>query len=79
MPLVSTILIWREGTTLYSRITTNVSRPRLLARLAALGLLESLDEIHAYFGDRADGGNGYELKWKDHVRWDDLPHLLGKL
>ena len=79
MPVVSTILIWREGTTLYSRITTNVDRRQLLARLAALGIVEWVDDIDAYFADRADGGNGYELKWKPHVRWDDLPLLLGRL
>lgn len=79
MSLVSTILIWREGGELFSRITTNASKPRLLARLADLGILESVDDIHAFFGDRADGGNGYDLKWKVHVRWDELPRLLGRL
>ena len=76
MNLASEIFTWQEGTRLYSRMTTNVSRRRLLARLVALNLLEAAETIHAFFGDRVNGGNGYEVLWKVHVRWDDLNNLV---
>ena len=47
--------------------------------MTTLGLLESVETIHAYFGDRADGGNGYELLWKRHVTWDELGKVLTKI
>jgi hypothetical protein len=76
MSLVSVIWNWQEGDRLYSRLTTNVGRKRFLARLAALGLLDSVEEIHAYFEDRADGGNGYEVLWKAQVRLEYLAPLV---
>ena len=76
MSLVSVIWNWQEGDRLYSRLTTNVGRKRFLARLCALGLLDSVEAIHAYFGDRADGGSGYEVLWKAHVRLEDLGPLV---
>ncbi len=79
MALVSCILIWNDGKSLCSRLTTNVSKKRLLARLADQGILESVAEIHAFFGDRVEGGNGYDLVWKDHVRRENLPAILGRL
>lgn len=79
MSLVSTILIWREGETLCARLTTNVNKSRMLARLTDLGIVDSVDEIHAFFGDRADGGNGYDLVWKQHVRWSDVSTMLARL
>jgi hypothetical protein len=75
MSLASVIWNWQEGARLYSRLTTNVGRKRFLARLSVLGLLDSVDSIHAYFEDRADGGNGYEVLWKNHVRLEDLGRL----
>ena len=79
MSIVSEIWTWQEGERIYSRLTTNVSAKRLLARLTVLGLLESVETIHAYFGDRADGGNGYELLWKRQVTWDELGKVLTKI
>ena len=79
MSLASVILTWQDGSRIYSRLTTNVGRGRLLARLKALGMLESVDTIHAFFADRAVGGSGYELLWKENVRWDELGKLLIKL
>lgn len=79
MSIVSEIWTWQEGDRIYSRLTTNVCAKRLLARLTALGLLESVETIHAYFGDRADGGNGYELQWKRNANWDHLRNTLLKL
>lgn len=55
MSIVSEIWTWQEGERIYSRLTTNVCAKRLLARLTALGILESVETIHAYLGDRADG------------------------
>ena len=77
MSLASEILNWQEGDRVYSRLTTNVGRKKFHARLLALGLLDSAESIHAYFGDRADGGNGYEVLWKVHVRFEDLRRLAG--
>jgi hypothetical protein len=34
-----------------------------------------IESIHAYFGDRADGGNRNEVDWKAQVRFDDLGRL----
>ena len=50
--------------------------PELIARLRALGMLELIESVHAYFGDRAYGGSGYEVFWKDHVRLEDLRRLV---
>ena len=79
MNIVSEIWTWREGDRIYSRLTTNVCAKRFLARLTSLGLLESAETIHAYFGDRADGGCGYEVLWKQHVSWEFLGKVLTKV
>ncbi len=79
MSIVSEIWAWQEGDRIYSRLTTNVCSKRMLARLTALGLLESVETVHAYFGDRADGGNGYELLWKRTVTLEDLRVSLPKI
>ena len=79
MSIASEIWTWQEGDRIYSRLTTNVCANRFLARLTALGLLESVETIHAYFGDRADGGNGYELLWNRQVKCDDLGKVLTKI
>lgn len=76
MSLASVIWNWQEGERLYSRLTTNVGREKLIARLRAIGLLESVESIHAYFGDRAQGGNGYEILWKEPMRLEDLRPLV---
>ena len=77
MNLASVIWNWQEGERVYSRLTTNVGRDKLLARLRALRLLDLVDTVHAYFGDRVYGGNGYEILWKEHVNLDDLRGLVG--
>lgn len=79
MSIVSEIWTWQEGDRIYSRLTTNVCVKRMLARLTALGLLESVETIHAYFGDRVEGGNGYELLWKRTVTWEALQASLPKI
>ena len=76
MSLASVIWNWQENGRVYSRLTTNVGRARLLARLRLLNMLELAETIHAYFGDRVDGGNGYEVLWKTHVRFEDLKRLV---
>jgi hypothetical protein len=76
MPLVSVIWTWQESGRMYTRLTTNVSAKRLLAKLAVVELLANVETIHAYLADRADGGNGYEVLWKAHVHWDDLTNLV---
>ena len=76
MSLASVILNWQEGDRVYSRLTTNVGRKKMIARLSAIGMLGMVETIHAYFGDRVDGGNGYELLWKPHVRFGDLGRLV---
>ena len=76
MSLASVIWNWQEGDRVFSRLTTNVGREKLIARLRALGLLESVESIHAYFGDRVYGGSGYEVLWKKHVCFEDLRHLV---
>ena len=76
MPLVSEIWTWEEGDRLFSRLTTNAPTSKFIARLVELNLLESVETIHAYFGDRVDGGSGYEILWKDYVRWTDLKKLV---
>ena len=76
MPLVSVIWTWQESGRMYTRLTTNVSAKRLVAKLDAVKLLANVETIHAYLADRADGGNGYEVLWKAHVNWDDLKNLV---
>ena len=75
MSLASEIWNWQEGDRVYSRLTTNVGRKKLIARLSAVGMLGMVETIHAYFGDWADGGSGYELLWKADVRFEDLGRL----
>ena len=75
MNLASVIWNWQEDGRVYPRLTTNVGRARLLARLRGLGMLDLVETIHAYFGDRVDGGNGYEVLWKVNVRFEDLRRL----
>ena len=79
MSIVSEIWTWQEGARIYSRLTTNVGAKRFMAKLTALGLLDSAETIHAYFGDRAEGGSGYEVLWKQHVSWDYLGKVLIKV
>jgi hypothetical protein len=76
MSLASEIWNWQDGDRVSSRLTTNIGRERLIARLSAVGLLDAVESIHAYFGDRVDGGNGYELLWKKGVCLSDLRPLL---
>ena len=76
MNLASEVFTWEHDGRLYSRVTTNVAACKLLARLVSLDLLDSAETIHAYFGDRVYGGNGYELLWKEQVTWDDLRELI---
>jgi hypothetical protein len=77
--MVSEIWTWQEGERVYSRLTTNVCRRAFLARLRVVGLLDLADTIHAYFGDRVDGGNGYEILWEAGVRWDYVQTTLTKV
>ena len=79
MSIVSEIWTWQEGDRIYSRLTTNVCAKRFMARFTALGLLDSVETIHAYFGDRADGGNGYQVMWKSGVSWDFLRENLPRV
>ena len=79
MSIVSEIWTWQEGERIYSRLTTNVCAGGFVARFTALGLLDSVETIHAYFGDRVYGGSGYEVVWKDGVSWDFLRENLPKV
>jgi len=76
MSLASEILTWEQGNRLYSRVTTNAPSSKMIGRLVALDLLKLAETVHAYFGDRAEGGNGYEVLWKEYVQWDDLRKLV---
>ena len=79
MSIVSMIWTWHQGDRIFSRLTTNVCAKRFLAKLEALGLMKSVESVHAYFGDRAEGGSGYEVVWKKNVDWDYLHQTLPKL
>ena len=76
MSTASVIWNWQDGDRVYSRLTTTVGRTALLARLSAVGMLEMVETIHAYFGDRAQGGCGYEVTWQAQVRLEDLEALV---
>jgi len=76
MSVVSEIWTWHEGGRVYSRVTTNVHRARLLSRLTILELLPMVEVVHAYFDDRSHGGTGYEILWKCDVRLEDLERLV---
>lgn len=78
MSLVSEILTVERAGRLTSYFTTNVPAARFQSQLAAKGILDSVSEIFAYFGDRAEGGRGYEVVWKANVDWNDLMLLLCK-
>lgn len=67
MSIVSEIWTWQQGDRLYSRLTTNVCARQFLAKLAAVKLLDSVETVQAYFGDRVDGGCGYEVLWKPGI------------
>jgi hypothetical protein len=79
MSLVSEIWTVESQDRLTSFLTTNVGTERFLAFLTARGIIESVETIHAYFGDRAQGGSGYEILWKSNIRWRDLGEIFRKL
>ena len=79
MGIASEFLIWRGNGRIHCRVTTIVELAEMRARLAFVGLLESVEDIRAYFGDRVKGGSGYELLFKTHVTWDDLRREIVKL
>lgn len=72
MALVSQIWTVNREDRLRSFLTTNVGAERFVAHLERRGILSYVETIHAYFGDRAEGGSGYEILWKLEVTWDDL-------
>lgn len=72
MGLVSQIWTISHDDRLRSFLTTNVSSERFVAHLERLGWLSRVETIHAYFGDRADGGCGYEVLWKEDIDHADL-------
>lgn len=76
MGFVSEIWTWLESDRLYSRLTTNVARRPFLAKLTDLGMLRFAETVHAYFDDRANGGNGYEILWKASTQMSDLSNLI---
>lgn len=79
MSLISQIwTIERQGR-LHSYVTTNVETMKLLAHLRRRRVLDSVETVHAYFGDRAEGGCGYEILWKSHLQWSDLSEIFRKL
>lgn len=75
MTIVSEIWTWHENDRLLSRFTTNVPRKTFLAKMALFGLLELAEAIQAFFDDRVNGGNGYEILWKDGIDLNDLENL----
>lgn len=79
MNIVSIVWTWYEDHRLYTRLTTNVCSERLLARLKKLNLLEHVETIHSYFGDRVDGGFGYEVLWKTSIEMGDIREELRRL
>lgn len=76
MSIASVILLWEEGGRLSTRLTTNASRKVVEARLRACGLHESVAEMQAFFGDRAEGGNGYVILWTSNTEPDWLRNGL---
>ena len=79
LSLVSEIWTVENQGRLYSFLTTNVGTERFLAHLKRREILESIETVHAYFGDRAQGGSGYEILWKCHIQWCDLVEVFRKL
>lgn len=79
MSLVSQIWTIESQGRLHSFLTTNVGTERFLAHLKRRRLLDSVETVHAYFGDRAQGGSGYEILWMSHIRWCDLWEIFRKL
>ncbi len=79
MSLVSEIWAFENQGRLYSFLTTNAGTERFLAHLKRRSILGSVETVHAYFRDRAQGGSGYEILWKSHVQWSDLVEIFRKL
>ncbi len=79
MAIASEFLIWRTNGRLFCRVTTNVGLCELRARLAFIGLLECVEDIRAFFGDRVEGGSGYELLFGGQVTWDELRRAIVRL
>ncbi len=72
MGLVSQIWTISRDDRLRSFLTTNVCSQRFVAHIERLGWLSRVETIHAYFADRADGGCGYEVLWKEDITLKDL-------
>jgi len=79
MSLVSQIWTVESEGRLISFVTTNAGTERFLAYLKRREILDSVESVHAYFGDRAQGGSGYEILWKSHLQWKDLCETFQKL
>lgn len=79
MSLVSHIWTIESEGRLTSFVTTNVGTERFLAYLKREEILDSVEAVSAYFGDRAQGGTGYEITWKCHIQWCDLVETFRKL
>lgn len=79
MSLVSEIWTFENQGRLHSFLTTNAGTERFLAHLKRRSILGSVETVHAYFRDRAQGGSGYEILWKPGIRWCDLGEIFRKL
>ncbi len=79
MSIASEFLIWRDKGCILCRVTTNVSEEAFLARLRFVGLGEEVATVHAVRRDRVNGGNGFELRFVETARWDDVYGQVVKL
>jgi hypothetical protein len=79
MAIASEFLIWQDAAGLFCRVTTNVELDELRVRLAQVGLLDLVEDIRAYFGDRRKGGSGYELRFRRDATWETVRRRVVKL
>ncbi len=73
-----TLLFVAQGR-LVSQVTTNATEERLRERLAAEGLGNLVEKVIPHTRDRALGGNGFEILWRENVSPTDVREGLSRL
>lgn len=79
MAIASDFVLWQVGSCVVCRVTTNADLDKLRARLEIVGLSDAVVDVRAYFGDRLNGGSGYELLFAPHMSWADVRRRVVKI
>jgi hypothetical protein len=77
--IASEILLFEIDGRLYAQATTNANNRQCLVRLEELGVLPLVEIVRPYERDRASGGNGIEIKFREKITRSDVREMMTKL